>query len=89
MTSLDDILGPVDAHRDQEIAAARAAAPQEKEPFDLTAFEALFDPGQSSARYLSPERRERSYAYHYYVLMPEVMTLAELAARLWAQNDFC
>lgn len=78
------------AREEEEDADALARARSEaerlgKEPFDLDAFEALYD----TASDLSPggahaeprEERERNWAYRYYVEAPEVRTIAEFADR--------
>lgn len=71
------------AEQDARLAEVREAAGQRgKEPFDLDAFERLYDT-ETSLGHLPPRQaRERRWAIKYYLDRPEVMTMAELAAYL-------
>lgn len=67
------------------LAAARAeAAARGKEPFDLDAFERLFDTTTEMGSLPPRERREATYLRKYYVVHADVTTMQQLAKRLEA-----
>ncbi len=79
--------------REEVLSRAKAeAAKVGKEPFDLDRLDELWVSAMRHAEDIENEdaigraMRQESYEYHYYVLTPEIRTMADFA-RHWQKNE--